>query len=115
MKNVGATIKQSGVSMEPSLAAVVSTLPKMAISVHVSTSGAGVSHSTANENTTTQQSRTDDVTPLSTIEHSTQHTDIEDELVHHINHSSGKAKGRLNVYILLTCNLLGIDKEKLLV
>ena len=113
MKIVGATIKQGGVSMAPSLADVVSTLPKMAISVHVSTSGAGVSHSTANENTTPKQSRTDDVTPLSTIEHTTQHTDIEDELVRHINHSSGMGKGRLIVYILLTCNLLGIDKEQL--
>ena len=65
--------------MAPSLADVVSTLPKMAISVP--SDGAGVSHFNpilADVNTTkdtTKQSRT---------------VDIEDELIHHINHSSGK-------------------------
>ena len=69
----------SHVSMAPSLADVVSTLPKMAI--NVPSDGAGVNNSDpipADVNTmkgTTQQSRT---------------VDIEDELIQHINHSSSK-------------------------
>ena len=84
MSVIGGTIK-GGVSMEPSLADVVSTLPKMAISVP--SDGAGVSHSDpipADVNTTmdtTQQSRT---------------VEIEKELIHHINNSSGKRW--LNIY-----------------
>ena len=76
MSVIGETIK-GGVSMAPSLADVVSTLPKMAISVP--SDGAGVSHSDpipADVNTTmdtNQQSRA---------------IDIEDELIHHINNSS---------------------------
>ena len=75
MRVIGGTIK--GVSMAPSLADVVCTLPNIAI--NVPSDGAGVSHSDpipADVNTTmdtNQQSRT---------------ADIEDELIHHINNSS---------------------------
>ena len=62
MSVIGGTIK-GGVSMAPSLADVVSTLPKMAIDL------SDVPGDRA------EQSRT---------------ADIEDELVHHINQSSGK-------------------------
>ena len=78
MSFIGGTIK-GGVSMAPSLADVVSTLSKMAISVL--SDGAGVSPSDpipADVNTTkdtNQQSRAVDI-------------HVEDELIHHINNSS---------------------------
>ena len=98
MSVIGGTIK-GGVSMAPSLADVVSTLPKMAISVP--SDGAGVSHSDpipADVNTTmdtNQQSRT---------------ADIEDELIHHINHSSGK---RWLLFDLIYLPSPCVDKKKL--
>ena len=98
MSVIGGTIK-GGVSMAPSLADVVSTLPKMAISVP--SDGAGVSHSgpiPADVNITkdtTQQSRT---------------VAIEDELIHHINHSSGK---RWLIFDLVYLPSPAVDKKKL--
>ena len=68
MNVIGGTIK-GGVSMAPSLADVVSTLPKMAIDP---SNGVNITKDT----TQPEQSRT---------------ADIEDELVHHINQSSGKS------------------------
>ena len=75
---VGQTV-HGGVSMVTSLDAVVSTLPKMTIN-NVPSDGTSVGHpdpmpADITKDTTTQQSRT---------------VAIEDELIHHINHSSGK-------------------------
>ena len=74
---VGQTVR-GGVPMVASLDAVVSTLPKMTIN-HVPSDGASVGHpdpmpTDITMDTTTQQSRT---------------VAVEDELIHHINHSSG--------------------------
>ena len=79
MSVIGGTIK-CGVSMAPSLADVVSTLPKMAIDPSNVASDGAVGPTPAGVNITKdttqpEQSRT---------------VDIEDELVHHINQSSGK-------------------------
>ena len=79
LRVVGGTIRDGGVSMATSLDEVVSSFPKMPI--HVSSDGAGTVHpdpTPARVNTTMdsgQQSRT---------------VSIEEELIHHINHSSGK-------------------------
>ena len=79
LRVVGGTIRDGGVSMTTSLDEVVSSFPKMPI--HVSSGGAGAGHpdpTPARVNTTMdsgQQSRT---------------VSIEEELIHHINHSSGK-------------------------
>ena len=79
LRVVGGTIRDGGVSMATSLDEVVSSFPKMTI--HVSSDGAGAVHpdpTPACVNTTMdtgQQSRT---------------ASIEEELIHHINHSSGK-------------------------
>ena len=79
LRVVGSTIRDGGVSMATSLEEVVSSFPKMPI--HVSSDGAGAVHpdpTPARVNTimdTGQQSRT---------------VSIEEELIHHINHSSGK-------------------------
>ena len=80
MSVIGGTIK-GGVSMAPSLADVVSTLPKMAIDPSNVPSDGAVGPTPAGVNITKdttqpEQSRT---------------ADIEDELVHHINQSSGKS------------------------
>ena len=76
MSVIGGTIKD-GVSMAPSLADVVSTLPKMAIDPsNVSSDGAVGDVNITKDTTQPEQSRT---------------ADIEDELVHHINQSSGKS------------------------
>ena len=81
MSLVGQTI-HDGVSMVTSLDAVVSTLPKMAINNVPSSDGASVgppdplpTDVNTTKDATTQQSRT---------------VAVEDELIHHINHSSGK-------------------------
>ena len=81
MSLVGQTI-HDGVSMVTSLDAVVSTLPKMAINNVPPSDGASVgppdplpTDVNTTKDATTQQSRT---------------VAIEDELIHHINHSSGK-------------------------
>ena len=79
LRVVGGTIRDGGVSMATSLEEVVSSFPKMTIDV--SSDGAGAVHpdpTPARVNTTMdsgQQSRT---------------ASIEEELIHHINHSSGK-------------------------
>ena len=77
LRVVGGTIRDGGVSMATSLEEVVSSFPKMTI--HVSSDGAGAVHpdpTPARVNTTMDtQSRT---------------ASIEEELIHHINHSSGK-------------------------
>ena len=79
LRVVGGTIRDGGVSMATSLEEVVSSFPKMPI--HVSSDGAGAVHpdpTPARVNVsmdTGQQSRT---------------ASIEEELIHHINHSSGK-------------------------
>ena len=78
MSFVGQMVR-GGVSMITSLDAVVSTLPKMTIN-NVPSDGASVGHpdpmpTDITKDTTTQQSKT---------------VAIEDELIHHINHSSGK-------------------------
>ena len=71
---VGGTIRDGGVSMATSLEEVVSSFPKMPI--HVSSDGAGAVHPDPNVSMDTgQQSRT---------------VSIEEELIRHINHSSGK-------------------------
>ncbi|KAL5506803.1 hypothetical protein EMCRGX_G008543 [Ephydatia muelleri] len=81
LRVVGGTIRDGGVSMATSLDEVVSSFPKMTI--HVSSDGAGAVHpdpTPARVNTTMdsgQQSRT---------------VSIEEELIHHINHSSDKKK-----------------------
>ncbi|KAL5506699.1 hypothetical protein EMCRGX_G008424, partial [Ephydatia muelleri] len=81
LRVVGGTIRDGGVSMATSLEEVVSSFPKMTI--HVSSDGAGAVHpdpTPARVNTTMdtgQQSRT---------------VSIEEELIHHINHSSDKKK-----------------------
>eukprot|EP00731_Ephydatia_muelleri_P004057 Em0002g233a len=81
LRVVGGTIRDGGVSMATSLDEVVSSFPKMPI--HVSSDGAGSDHpdpTPARVNTTMdsgQQSRT---------------VSIEEELIHHINHSSDKKK-----------------------
>ena len=80
LRVVGGTIRDGGVSMATSLDEVVSSFPKMTI--HAS-DGAGAVHpdptpTPAHVNVTmdtVQQSRT---------------VSIEEELIHHINHSSGK-------------------------
>eukprot|EP00731_Ephydatia_muelleri_P004067 Em0002g243a len=77
LRVVGGTIRDGGVSMATSLEEVVSSFPKMTI--HVSSDGAGAVHpdpTPARVNVTMdtgQQSRT---------------VSIEEELIHHINHSS---------------------------
>ena len=79
LRVVGGTIRDGGVSMATSLDEVVSSFPKMTI--HVTSDGAGAVHpdpTPARVDTTMdtgQQSRT---------------ASIEEELIHHINHSSGK-------------------------
>ena len=79
LRVVGGTIRDGGVSMATSLEEVVSSFPKMTI--HVSSDGAGAVHpdpTPARVNVSMdpgQQSRT---------------VSIEEELIHHINHSSGK-------------------------
>eukprot|EP00731_Ephydatia_muelleri_P004222 Em0002g398a len=81
LRVVGGTIRDGGVSMATSLEEVVSSFPKMTI--HVSSDGAGAVHpdpTPVSVNTTMdtgQQSRT---------------ASIEEELIHHINHSSDKKK-----------------------
>ena len=74
LRVVGGTIRDGGVSMATSLEEVVSSFPKMPI--HVSSDGAGAVYPDPNVSMDTgQQSRT---------------VSIEEELIHHINHSSGK-------------------------
>ena len=90
---IGGTIK-GGVSMAPSLADVVRTLPKMAIDPSNVPSDGAVGPTPAGVNITKdttqpEQSRT---------------ADIEDELVHHINQSSGKSS-RPCYLLVLTLNL----------
>ena len=72
LKVVGGTIRDGGVSMATSLDKVVGSFPKMAI--HVSSEGAGALHP--------------DPTPAGV--HQSRTVSIEKELIHHINHSSGK-------------------------
>ena len=93
MSVIGGTIK-GGVSMAPSLADVVSTLPKMAIDPSNVASDGAVGPTPAGVNITKdttqpEQSRT---------------ADIEDELVRHINQSSGKSS-RPCYLLVLTLNL----------
>ena len=79
LRVVGGTIRDGGVSMTTSLEEVVSSFPKMTIDV--SSDGAGAVHpdpTPARVNTTMdtgEQSRT---------------ASIQEELIHHFNHSSGK-------------------------
>eukprot|EP00731_Ephydatia_muelleri_P004238 Em0002g414a len=87
LRVVGGTIRDGGVSMTTSLDEVVSSFPKMTI--HVSSDGAGAVHpdpTPARVNTTMdfdQQSRT---------------VSIEEELIHHINHSSETCCGHICEY-----------------
>ena len=79
LKVVGDTIRDGGVSMATSLDKVVGSFPKMAI--HVSSDGAGALHP--------------DPTPAGVhvtmdTSHQSRTVSIEEELIHHINHSSGK-------------------------
>eukprot|EP00731_Ephydatia_muelleri_P012522 Em0006g1416a len=81
LKVVGATIRDGGVSMATSLDKVVGSFPKMAILV--SSDGAGAFHP--------------DPTPAAVhvtmdTSHQSRTVSIEEELIHHINHSSGKEK-----------------------
>ena len=79
LKVVGGTIRDGGVSMATSLDKVVGSFPKMAI--HVSSDGAGALHP---DPTPTAVSVTTDAS------HQSRTVSIEKELIHHINHSSGK-------------------------
>ena len=81
MSIIGGTIK-GGVSMAPSLADVVSTLPKMAI--NVPSDGAGVSHTPAELVRADVNTTNDDTT------HQNKTVAIVGELIHQIKHSSGK-------------------------
>eukprot|EP00731_Ephydatia_muelleri_P012659 Em0006g1553a len=81
LKVVGGTIRDGGVSMAASLDKVVGSFPKMTI--HVSSDGAGALHP--------------DPTPAGVhvtmdTSHQSRIVSIEEELIHHINHSSGKQK-----------------------
>ena len=74
LRVVGGTIRDGGVSMATSLDEVVSSFPKMTI--HVSSDGAGAVYPDPNVSMDTgEQSRT---------------VSIEEELIRHINYSSGK-------------------------
>ena len=74
LRVVGSTIRDGGVSMATSLEEVVSSFPKMPI--HVSSDGAGAVYPDPNVSMDTgEQSRT---------------VSIEEELIRHINYSSGK-------------------------
>ena len=101
MSYIGGTIKDGHVSLLPSLADIVSTLPKMDIS-NVPSDGADVGHSdpipadvNTTKDTTTQQSRT---------------VAFEDELIHHINNSSGKDWSRADQVYLYHLPVLGKKK-----
>ena len=101
---VGQTI-HDGVSMVTSLDAVVSTLPKMAINNVPPSDGASVGPPdpipvdvNTTKDTTTQQSRT---------------VAVEDELIHHINHSSGKGWLRSDLKCV-TCTISLCRKEEAL-
>ena len=101
MSVIGGTIK-GGVSMAPSLADVVSTLPKMAIDPSNVASDGAVGPTPAGVNITKdttqpEQSRT---------------ADIEDELVHHINQSSGKSS-RPCYLLVFNPKSLHVDNRKL--
>ena len=76
LKVVGGTIRDGGVSMATSLDKVVGSFPKMAI--HVSSDGAGADPTPTAVSVTTDTS------------HQSRTVSIEKELIHHINHSSGK-------------------------
>eukprot|EP00731_Ephydatia_muelleri_P012571 Em0006g1465a len=78
LKVVGGTIRDGGVSMATSLDKVVGSFPKMAI--HVSSDGAGADPTPTAVSVTTDTS------------HQSRTVSIEKELIHHINHSSGKEK-----------------------
>ena len=102
MSLVGQTI-HDGVSMVTSLDAVVSTLPKMTINNVPPSDGASVgppdpipADVNTTKDTTTQQSRT---------------VAIEDELIHHINHSSGK--GWLRSDLVLPVPSPYVEKKRL--
>ena len=79
LRVVGGTIRDGGVSMATSLEEVVSSFPKMTI--HVSSDGAGAVHP---DPTPAHVNVTMDTVPQSRT------VSIEEELIHHINHSSGK-------------------------
>ena len=94
MSVIGGTIIKGGVSMAPSLADVVSTLPKMTIDPsNVPTDGA------VGPTPAVVYITKDTIQP----EQSRTAADIEDELVHHINQSSGKSR-RPCYLLLLTLN-----------
>ena len=98
LKVVGGTIRHGGVSMATSLDKVVGSFPKMAI--HASSDGAGALHphpTPAGIHVTMDTS------------HQSRTVSIEEELIHHINHSSGKRWFTAN----LTVQSLCVDKEKL--
>ena len=102
MSLIGQTI-HDGVSMVTSLDAVVSTLPKMAINNVPPSDRASVgppdpipADVNTTKDTTTQQSRT---------------VAIEDELIHHINHSSGK--GWLRSDLVLPVPSPYLEKKRL--
>ena len=102
MSLVGQTI-HDGVSMVTSLDAVVSTLPKMTINNVPPSDGASVgpldpipADVIITKDTTTQQSRT---------------VAIEDDLIHHINHSSGK--GWLRSDLVLPVLSPYVEKKRL--
>ena len=80
MNVIGGTIK-GGVSMAPSLVDVVSNLPKMAIDPSNVSSDGAVGPTPAGVN----------ITKDTTQPEQSRAADIEDELVHHINQSSGKS------------------------
>ena len=79
LKVVGGTIRDGGVSMATSLDEVVSSFPKM--TVHVSSDGASSNYP---ESTSAHVNTSMDTGQQSRI------VSIEEELIHHINHSSGK-------------------------
>ena len=92
LKVVGGTIRNGGVSMATSLDEVVRSFPKMTI--HVSSDAAGSNHS---------ESTPADVSV-------TKYTAVKEELIQHINHSSGKRGLRADLVHLYT---LSADKKKM--
>ena len=100
---IGGTIK-GGVSMAPSLADVVSTLPKMAIDPSNIPSDGAVGPTPAGPTPVGPTPAGVNITKDTTQPEQSRTADIEDELVHHINQSSGKSS-RPCYLLVLTLNL----------
>ena len=103
MSVIGGTIK-GGVSMAPSLADVVSTLPKMAIDPSNIPSDGAAGPTPAGPTPVGPTPAGVNITKDTTQPEQSRAADIEDELVHHINQSSGKSS-RSCYLLVFTLNL----------